>query len=171
LPEFGSSAKEGHTSTDNRAVNGPVFRFRLERVRALRERKEQQAQQQLAQAISLRSSAEAELRAAEDHLEQAHSEHRAQTGKPQTLDARELVGRQAFLERIEAQRGAHAEELEQREATVLDRDATLTTAASEHEMLKRLSERHRDEHERAAASREQNALDEMTAARFGRSEI
>lgn len=152
-------------------MNGPVFRFRLERVRALRERKEQQAQQQLAQAISLRSSAEAELRAAEANLEHAHGEHRARSGDPQMLDARELVRRQAFLERIEAQRGAHAQELQQREAVVAERDATLTAAASEHEMLKRLSERHRSEHERAAASREQGALDEMTAARFGRGEI
>ncbi|HTA98425.1 MAG TPA: flagellar export protein FliJ [Solirubrobacteraceae bacterium] len=151
-------------------MNGPVFRFRLERVRALRERKEQQAQQELAQAIASRTSTEVELRAAEAHLEQAHSDHRAQAVEVQTLNADELVARQAFLERIEAQRGAHAQELKQREATVLERDAKLTAASSEHEMLKRLSERRRGEHERAAASREQGALDEMTAARFGRSE-
>jgi flagellar export protein FliJ len=152
-------------------VNGPVFRFRLERVRVLRERKEQQAQQELAQAISLRSGVEADLRATEDQLEQAHSEHRVLANEPRTFDAHEMVRRQAFLERIEAQRGAHAQELEQREATVLERDAKLAAAASEHEMLKRLSERRRGEHERAAASREQGALDEMTAARFGRGEI
>lgn len=158
-------------STDNRAVNGPIFRFRLERVRVLRERKEQQAQQELAQAISSRTNTAAELRAAEAHLEQAHSDHRARAVEVQTLNADELVARQAFLERIEAQRGAHAQELEQREAVVAERDAKLTLAAGEHEMLKRLSERHRGEHERAAASREQGALDEMTAARFGRSEL
>ncbi len=48
--------KEMQASSDNRAVNGPVFRFRLERVRAVRERKEQLAQQELAQAISSRTS-------------------------------------------------------------------------------------------------------------------
>jgi flagellar export protein FliJ len=152
-------------------VNGPVFRFRLERVRALRERKEQQAQQELAQAISLRCGAEAELHAADAELERARGEQRTLTGEPQALAASELVARQAFLERIEAERGAHAQELKQREATVLEREAKLTAAASEHEMLKRLSERHRGEHERAAASREQGALDEMTAARFGRGGI
>jgi flagellar export protein FliJ len=140
-------------------------------VRALRERKEQQAQQELAQAISLRSGAEAELLAAEAHLEQAHSDHRTQAVEVQTLNADELVARQAFLERIEAQRGAYAQELQQREAVVTEHDAKLIAASSEHEMLKRLSERHRSEHERAAASREQGALDEMTAARFGRGEI
>jgi flagellar export protein FliJ len=147
-------------------VNGPVFRFRLERVRALRERKEQQAQQELAQAIASRAGTEAELRAAEEHLKQAHSEHRAQTSEVQTLNADELIARQAFLERIEAQRGARVQELKQREATVLERDAKLIAAASDHEMLKRLSERHRGEHERTVASREQGALDEIAAARF-----
>jgi flagellar export protein FliJ len=161
--------KERRAASDNRAVNGPVFRFRLERVRALRERKEQQAQQELAQAISSRTNTAAHLRAAEAHLEQAHSDHRARAVEIQTLNADELVARQAFLERIEAQRGAHAQELKQREVVVADRDAKLTAAAGEHEMLKRLSERHRGEHERATASREQGALDEMTAARFGRS--
>jgi flagellar export protein FliJ len=162
--------KERHATSDNQAVNGSVFRFRLERVRTLRERKEQQAQQELAQAITSRTSTAAELRATEAHLEQAHSDHRARTIEIQTLNADELVARQAFLERIEAQRGAHAQELRQREAVVAEHDAKLTVAAGEHEMLKRLSERRRGEHERAAASREQGALDEMAAARFGRSE-
>jgi flagellar export protein FliJ len=152
-------------------VNGPVFRFRLERVRALRERNEQLAQQELSRAISLRSSTEAELRAAETHLEQAHIEHRAQAADPRELDATELVARQAFLERIEAQRGAHAQELRQREAEVAERDAKLTTAATEHEMLNRLSERHRGEHEREVADRERASLDEIAASRFGRSGI
>lgn len=163
--------KERRATSDNRAVNGPVFRFRLERVRALRERKEQQAQQELAQAIASRTNTAAELRAAEEHLEQAHSDHRARAVEVQTLNADELVARQAFLERIEAQRGAQAQELQQREAVVAERDAKLTVAASEHEMLKRLSERHRGEHERASANREQGALDEMTAARFDRGKI
>jgi flagellar export protein FliJ len=150
-------------------VNGPVFRFRLERVRALRERREQQAQQELAHALTSRTSAEVELRSAEAHLERAHSDQRAQAVEVQTLNAGELVARQAFLERIEAQRGAHAQELRQREAVVTERDAILTVAAGEHEMLKRLRERHRSEHERAAAGREQGALDEIAATRFGRS--
>jgi flagellar export protein FliJ len=150
-------------------VNGPVFRFRLERVRALRERKEQQAQQELAQAISLRSGAEAELQAAEAELERARSEQRALTSEPQALAGGEFVARQAFLEHIEGRRGAQAQELEQRKAAVVERDATLTTAATEHETLKRLRERQHGEHQRAIAGREQSELDEIAAARFGRS--
>jgi len=150
-------------------VNGSVFRFRLERVRALRERKEQQAQQELARAISLRTGAEAGLRAAEAELARAHTEHRALVGEPQALAASELMARQAFAERVEAHRGAQAQELEQRKATVAERDATLTVATTEHETLKRLRERQHGEHERARASREQSELDEIAAARFGRS--
>lgn len=150
-------------------TSGTSFRFRLERVRALRERKEKLAQQQLAQAISRRSSTEAELQRAEADLEQVHSEQRSAANEASAVSATELLARQAFLERVEAARGLRAIELEQREAEVADRDAKLTCAAGEHEMLVRLRERHRGEHNRELARRERNLLDEITAARFGRS--
>jgi flagellar export protein FliJ len=75
----------------------------------------------------------------------------------------ELQAHQAFLERVEAQRGTHARELGVREAEVAARDAQLTTAAGEHEMLKRLRERRRGEHERELARIEGNTLDEIAA--------
>jgi flagellar export protein FliJ len=165
----GTVAKEGDIPSDNRVVNGPLFRFRLERVRAVRERAEDLAKQELAQAISRRSDTEADLRAVEAQLERAHVEQRAHTASTGTLGSDELLARQAFVERVEAQRGAHAGELRQREAEVAEGDAKLATAAGEHEMLNRLRERQRGEHERAAASREQGALDEIAASRFGRS--
>jgi flagellar export protein FliJ len=150
-------------------VTGPAFRFRLERVRAVRERKEKLAEQELAKAIQLRTSTESELRSVEDHLQAAHVEQRSVTAESTTIDATELIARQAFLERIEAQRRAQANELRQRESEVADRGVDLTAAASEHEMLKRLKERHRSEHDREAARREGNMLDEIAAVRFGRS--
>lgn len=150
-------------------MTGPSFRFRLERVRAVRERKEKLAKQELARAISRRSSTEAELQSVERHLSHAHDEQRAVGAESATTSATELLARQAFLERIEAQRASYAMELRQREAEVSDRDAELTAAAGEHEMLKRLRERHRGEHDREASRRERNALDEIAAVRFGRS--
>lgn len=150
-------------------MTGPAFRFRLERVRAVRERKEKLAEQELAKAIQLRTSTESELRSVEDHLQAAHVEQRSVTAESTTIDATELIARQAFLERIEAQRRAQANELRQRESEVADRGVDLTAAASEHEMLKRLKERHRSEHDREAARREGNMLDEIAAVRFGRS--
>ncbi|HYM55304.1 MAG TPA: flagellar export protein FliJ [Solirubrobacteraceae bacterium] len=147
----------------------PAFRFRLERVRAVRERKEKLAKQQLAEAISRRSSTQAELRVTDAHLEHARAEQRTVAAEPRAVSATDLLARQAFLERIEAQRRHHAHELEQREAEVADRDAKLTTAASEHEMLNRLRERQRGEHARETARRERNVLDEIASVRFGRS--
>lgn len=135
----------------------------------MRERAEDLAKQELAQAISRRSDAEVDLRAAEAQLERAHVEHRTHTVEAGTLGSDELLARQAFIERVEAQRGVHADALRQRETDVAERDAQLATAAGEHEMLNRLRERQRGEHERTAASREQGALDEIAASRFGRS--
>lgn len=150
-------------------MSEPVFHFRLERVRAVRERAEDVAKQELAQAISRRSDTEADLRAAEAQLERVQVEQRAQAVQGGTRGSDELLAHQAFLERVEAQRGIHAGELRRREAEVAERDAKLAAAAGEHEMLNRLRERQRGEHNRVAANREQGALDEIAASRFGRS--
>jgi flagellar FliJ protein len=150
-------------------MTGPSFRFRLERVRAVRERKEKLAQQELAKAVSRRASTEEELRGAEADLEHARTEQRSVTAGAATVSATELQARQAFLERIETQRGLHAQELQRCETDVANRDAELASAASEHEMLNRLRERHRGEHDREMERRERNALDEIATIRFRRS--
>jgi flagellar export protein FliJ len=149
-------------------VTGSAFRFRLERVRAVRERKEKLAQTELANAISRHSSSVTELRSADERLEHAREQQRGVVEET-TVSANDLLARQTFLERVEAQRRLRAGELEQRESELAQRDAELATAASEHEMLIRLRERHRGEHEREAARVEQGALDEIAVTRFGRS--
>ena len=147
---------------------GASFRFRLERVRAVRERRESLAKQELAKSITRLSSSEAELRHADCDLEQARAEQRdvAQTTGP--VGAAELLARQAFLERVEAERRLRAVELVRSEAEVKERNATLVTAASEHEMLKRLRERRRGEYDRELARVERNVLDEIATVRHGR---
>jgi flagellar protein FliJ len=150
-------------------VSASTFRFRLERVRAVRERKEKLAQRELADAISRRSSSVAELRSADAHLEHALEEQRTVADEREPVSSTDLVARQAFLERVEAQRRLRARELEQRELEVAERDAELATAASEHEMLNRLRDRHRGEHDREADRRERNVLDEIASNRFRRS--
>lgn len=147
----------------------PGFRFKLERVRAVRERAEQLAKQDLAEAISQRSDTEDELRAAEALLEQAHEQQRSNTTVTQSVDPSELVARQAYVERIEAQRANHAHDLDHRETEVAARDSQLTKASGEREMLERLRERRRSEHEREAARLEQGTLDEVAATNFERS--
>jgi len=155
-------------ASDNQAVTGTSFRFRLERVRVVRERKEKLAQRELADALSRRSSTVAELRTADADVEHARAEQRTATAGSRAVSAADLMARQAFLERVEAQRRVRAYELEQREAEVAERDAELSTAASEHEMLNRLRERYRGEHDREAERRERNTLDEIATMRFRR---
>jgi flagellar export protein FliJ len=147
----------------------PSFRFRLERVRTVRERKEKLAQRELADALSRRSSSVSELRSAEDRVEHARDEQRSVTAQPTVLSGDDLLARQAFLERAEAQRRMHERDLQQREAEVAARDAELARAATEHEMLNRLRERRRGEHDREAARRELGLLDEIATASFTRS--
>jgi flagellar protein FliJ len=145
------------------------FRFRLERVRAVRERSEKLAQEDLARSISRLESTQAELRSVQESVEQAHAEHRTATGTDVTVGAAELMARQAFLERIETQRRLQELELRRSEAEVADRNAKLATAAGEHEMLVRLRERRRSEHDLEQARRESNVHDEIAAVRFRRS--
>ena len=150
-------------------VAGPSFHFRLERVRALRERTQQLAEQELASAIRQRSDSQDELRCAEADVERAQGEQRTAAGSSQTLSAHELLAHQAFLERVEAKRGESARDLEQRDADVARRDEQLASAARDHQMLARLRDRHRGEHDREEASREQRTLDEIASVRFRRS--
>jgi flagellar FliJ protein len=150
-------------------VTGPSFRFRLERVRAVRERKEKLAQQELARSISRLSSSQAELRSAEAELAHAQDEQRTAASSSSTMGGAELLARQAFLERIEGERERQREELQRSEAEVADRNAKLAVAASEHEMLNRLRERRRGEHNREQARKESNFHDEIAAVRHRRS--
>ena len=152
----------------------PSFRFRLERVRALRQRKEVLARQELARAISQRSGSEDRLRRVEEHLERAFSHQRLATGEAAsttTVSAAELLARQAFVEHVEAQRTMGMRELERHEADVADCDTQLGCAAREHEILERLKDRQRAEYEREAGRRESNQLDEIALERFRRSAV
>lgn len=149
-------------------MTGPSTRFRLERVRSVRERKKKLAQRELADAISRRSSTVAELRGAEDELAHAREEQRNTAVRGGSVSAEQLLAHQAFLERTEARQRQSASELELREAEVARRDAELATAATEHKMLERLSERRRIEYARELARREIGVLDEIATMRFSR---
>lgn len=124
------------------------------------------AQQALAAAIARRTDTAAELHSSEARLAQLQAEQRS-AAEADTVSATELLARQAFMERVEAQRGAHACELQARDAEVADSDAKLAVAATEHEMLNRLRERHRGQHERETARREQGMIDEIAGRRAG----
>ncbi len=149
----------------------PSFRFRLERVRALRQRKETLAREELARAISERAGSQNRLQRVEEHLERAFIHQRLAGGDTgaSTVSAAELLAHQAFVEHVEAQRTMGIRELERHEADVAERDIRLGYAAREHEILERLKDRQRAEHEREAGRRENEQLDEIALERFRRS--
>ena len=63
-------------------VGSPHFTFRLERVRALRERAEDQAKEDYAASLAYRIEGAAMLRAAAEHRDQARSTMRSRVASP-----------------------------------------------------------------------------------------
>ncbi len=145
---------------------GPSFRFRLERVRALRERREDLARQELAQALVRCNGGEDRLRSVDANLQRVLADQRRATSTTSTVGVEELRARQAFVEHVEVQRSNGARELQRLQDDVAARDSELGLAAREHRMLERLKERQRDEHAREAGRREATVLDEIALDRF-----
>jgi flagellar FliJ protein len=140
-------------------VTGSGFRFRLERVRALREHGEAVAQQELAGALNRRGECEDELNAAEERLDEARSAQR-QPGASST-SALDLLARQAYLERIERVRDATAADLDKHDAEVAVRRDRLAEAARAREALDRLKERRRADFDLEASRQDGRELDEV----------
>ena len=137
----------------------PPFQFRLERVRALREQAEEKAQEELASSLSIRLKGEAMLRAAAENVNGAQRARRESA----TLDlsGSELIALQHYLERTERARESAALELDRRDAEVDARRAALTERSQERQVLERLKDRRRADHDREQSRREGLLLDEM----------
>ena len=135
------------------------FTFKLERVRALRERKEELAKEELAASLALRLRGEGMLQAAAENVEQARGLQRAAAGA--ALSAQDLQAAQLYLERTERERESASLNLDRQDAEVDARRGALQNAAREREVLERLKQRKRAEHRRAADRREGALLDEM----------
>lgn len=144
-----------------RADHGGVtaFQFRLERVRALRERGEDLAKEALAGALSRRSSSEQQLQAVGEQLARARERQREAAAAPMT--AFDLVARQRYLERVEQDRRARELDLSRMDAEVDARRSALRHAARERQALERLEARQRADHARAVARAETAQLDEI----------
>ena len=142
-------------------MNRP-FQFRLERVRALRERAEDSAKEDLAASLSHRLAGEAMLRAASHRLDGARDAHRNTAGGP--ISGAQLMAVQSYLERAERARVAAAEDLDRRDADVEARRSALIEAARERQALERLKERRRADHAAEEGRVESAALDEMAIA-------
>lgn len=144
------------------------FQFRLERVRALRERAEDSAKEELASSLSYRLKGEAMLRAAAECVAGAQDACRSDAGR--TATGAQLMALQSYLERTERSRMAAAEDLTRREAEVASRREKLIAAARERQALERLKERRRADHRLEQNRTESAALDEMASAQHRRNE-
>jgi len=135
-------------------MNGPSYRFRLERVRALRERREEQAKQSFAEALEAHERCGRELRNVQETIVNAR---RAQL----EASADTLGAHQSYLERLERSEQLCRQRLAAYEASLDEARAALTKASQELEALERLKEKGLAEHTREASRLEQLLLDEI----------
>jgi flagellar protein FliJ len=143
----------------NRFVETPSFTFRLERVKSLRERAEERAQEDLANELRLRMRGEAMLMAATDAASAAVETARTVThARPSAGD---LIAAQAYIERAQRSRHEAALDLDRRDAEVAARRSALQTAARDRQVMDKLEERQRADHQREWARRAQVDLDEI----------
>ena len=147
-------------------MNGSAFRFRLERVRALRERREDAAKQDLAGAMMRHRRSEDEVNAAAARLAGARA---AQVDATRAVSsATDMLARQAYLERAERAHQATRQDLQRHEVELVQRREALTQAARDRHALERLKEHRRADHEREAARQEGLVLDEIAINGFRR---
>ena len=147
-------------------MNGPSFRFRLERVRALRERREDAAKEELAGALLRHRRCEEEVQAAAARIARAHAAQVDATRLP--ASATDFIARQAFLERAERAHQATRQDLQRHDLELAQRREALTQAARERQALERLKERRRVAHEREVLRQEGLMLDEIALNAFRR---
>jgi len=145
---------------------GPSFRFRLERVRALRERAEDEAKEAFAGAMLDRLRSEQEMEEAAQRVAQAREAQLDATAAP--MSATDLMARQAYLERSERAHAASVEDLSRHDQTVEQRREELTEAARERQALERLKEQRRNAFMREQAAAEAMVLDEIALNGFRR---
>jgi len=136
------------------------FTFRLERVRAIKERIEDQAKEELAGSLAHRRKGEEALRAAAVRVDQARSAHRDKLRGGAT-NPRELRPLQAYVARTGRARQAAELDLEQRRREVDARRTALEAAARDRQVLERLKDRKRADHLLESARLEGAAIDEM----------
>ncbi|HXE44793.1 MAG TPA: flagellar export protein FliJ [Conexibacter sp.] len=144
------------------------FRFPLERLRALRERGEDLAKQELAGALHRQESCAERLRAMGEQVAGAFDAQRAAaTGG--AASAADLAAHQAYLERMQQVREASQHDLDRHDAEVGARRDALREAARQRQALERLKERRRADHDRAVARAEGAVLDEIASTQHRRS--
>jgi len=146
----------------------PPFRFRLERVRELREHAEDRAREELAASLGAQLRGQAMLQAAAEEVGRAQAQRRDGALAGHAMAAGDLQAHQLWVERLERQRADAELAVERATAEVEARRSQLIEASRRREALERLKERRRQEH-RAHVERVEGAfLDEIALTTFTR---
>lgn len=140
----------------------PSFTFRLERVKTLRERAEARAQEALAHELRLRLRGEAMLREATYAASAATEVGRDAVQSRST--GMELIAAQAYIERAERTRREAALDLDRQEAEVAARRVALQAAARDRQVMDKLEQRQRADHNAHWDRVAQGNLDEIALA-------
>jgi flagellar FliJ protein len=147
-------------------VNAPPFRFRLERVRELREHAEDRAREELASSLGAQLRGQAMLQAATEAVQGAHVATRE--GAQAAMSAADLYSQQLYVERLERQRADAELALERASAEVDARRGALVEASRDREALERLKQRKRMEHTAYVQRLEGAFLDEIALTSYVR---
>ena len=142
------------------------FRFRLERVRALRERAEDQAKEHLAAQMAERERWAAKLNEAGSRLEGARGAQLGATAGG--TSAADILAHQAFVERTEREQQAAELDLSRQDAEVEARRVALQQAARDRQILERLKEKQEAAHRLETERRLGAELDELALSRHRR---
>ena len=148
----------------------PSFTFRLERVRDLRQRAEENAREELARELQLRMRGEALLREATHAVSAARDTGSGIFRRPGASGA-DMLAAQAFIERAERDRREAALDLDRQDVEVEARRRALTAAARDREAIDRLKARQRADHDREMARRAQIDLDEVALGVHRRGQV
>lgn len=136
------------------------FEFRLERVREMREKAEDEAKEQLATALAERERWVQERDEASRSLVRARRAQRS-AAVGGGISIAEMMAHQSFLERTERTEKAVEMDLSRQEQEVAARRAALVRAAQERQVLDKLREKAERTHRAGLARAEAAMIDEL----------
>ncbi len=144
------------------------FRFRLDRVLAMRERAEDEAKEALGAAMREHDALADRLAAAGAQLEGARASQAGTSGTGFAIE--QMLVHQAFIERAEREVQAAEMELSRQDAEVDARRVALQEAARERQVLDQLKDKQATAHRREADRVEAAEIDELALAMHRRRE-
>ncbi len=166
-PGFAPGLKfAGGRPTNRGVMDGTPHRFRLERIRSLRERSEDRAKQALAESLNRERTAADAVAAAAARIADARESLAVVPGV--AVDAATLFAHQTYLERTEAAHRASLSSLAGARRGVGERRGELIEAARARQSLDRLRDRSLAAHLAESGRRERAALDEIALNGFRR---